>query len=325
MWFDLSKKVNWLVALMGCCFLSIFFVTLIANYFNIKIYHDSPWGIIKTFTVLFFLPGYVGYKSMFILGYVKEQSTLNIYAENFWGFSPITIFLPAMMGGFFANNIYKEIENKSNKQTYHEQLQYNYAPPPQSNSIQNVNIDETQSSSIPVATSATQQKEEADQKKAKAILMAHPDVLEIGSSQEFRDWINNQPHKLKREYENLYKNGGTSTQIISMLDKYKSYLANKQIKADHALQVELTKQIEIDTQNQNQSIASQNQNAEQAHFNAIFTAHPDAGAIVESQEFQYWINSQTKGWRDYYNNILINGTSDQVIRMINDYKKGINH
>ena len=51
---------------------------------------------------------------MFIFGYVKDQSTLNIYAENFWGFSPITIFLPAMVGGFFANDIYKEIKNKSN-------------------------------------------------------------------------------------------------------------------------------------------------------------------------------------------------------------------
>lgn len=130
MWFDLSKKVNWLVALMGCCFLSIFFVTLIANYFNIKIYHDSPWGIIKTFTVLFFLPGYVGYKSMFLFGYVKEQSTLNIYAENFWGFSPITIFLPAFAGGVFANNLYKEIKNKSNEQIYYEQPQYNSAPQP---------------------------------------------------------------------------------------------------------------------------------------------------------------------------------------------------
>ena len=119
MWFDLSKKVNWLVALIASCFLSIFFVTLIANYFNIKIYHDSLWGVIKTLIVLFFLPAYVGYKSMFIFGYVNEQSEVNIYAENFWGFSPITMFLPAMMGGMFAGSIYKEIKNKSN-----EQIQY---------------------------------------------------------------------------------------------------------------------------------------------------------------------------------------------------------
>lgn len=79
------------------------------------------------------------------------------------------------------------------------------------------------------------------------------------------------------------------------------------------------------TQQKQQNSTQTQAELEQAHFNAIFSAHPDAGSIVESQEFQYWVNSQTKGWRDYYNNTLNSGTSDQVIRMLNDYKKGINH
>lgn len=130
MWLDLSRKIHWLVILVGSCFLSIFFITLIANYFNIKIYHDSAWGVIKTFIVLFFIPAYVGYKSMFIFGYVKEQSAVNIYAENFWGFSPITMLLPAMMGGFFANSIYKEIKNKPDEPSHYEQPQYSYTSQP---------------------------------------------------------------------------------------------------------------------------------------------------------------------------------------------------
>ncbi|ENX01020.1 hypothetical protein F899_01653 [Acinetobacter sp. CIP 101934] len=115
---------------MGSCFFCIFFITLIANYFEIKIYHDSLWGIIKTFTILFFLPMYVAYKAMFIFGYIKEQSEINIYSETFWGILVITQWIPATMGWVCANNLYKEIKNKSAEQTYHEQPQYYYAPQP---------------------------------------------------------------------------------------------------------------------------------------------------------------------------------------------------
>lgn len=130
MWLDLSKKIHWIVTVMGSCFFCIFFITLIANYFEIKIYHDSLWGIIKTFTILFFLPMYVAYKAMFIFGYIKEQSEINIYSETFWGILVITQWIPATMGWVCANNLYKEIKNKSAEQTYHEQPQYYYAPQP---------------------------------------------------------------------------------------------------------------------------------------------------------------------------------------------------
>nr|WP_314137617.1 hypothetical protein [Acinetobacter lwoffii] len=123
MWLDLSKKIHWIVTVMGSCFLCIFFITLIANYFEIKIYHDSLWGIIKGFTILFFLPMYIAYKAMFIFGYVKEQSEINIYSETFWGILVITQWMPATMGWVCANNLYKEISIKKTEQAYYEQSQ----------------------------------------------------------------------------------------------------------------------------------------------------------------------------------------------------------
>ena len=259
MWFDLSKKVHWLVALMGSCFLSIFFVTLIANYFNIKIYHDSLWGIIKTFTVLFFLPAYVGYKSMFIFGYVKDQSTLNIYAENFWGFSPITIFLPAMVGGFFANDIYKEIKNKSNEQTNYEQPQYNYVPQPSANEP-----------------------------------LTQEEVSILQDEQQPQIVNTQQPQEIP-------------TQVIEQ---------NPPIK-----QSPQTKPKEVYTPPQNNSVSPEYLAAEQAHFNKILAAHPDAIAIVESQAFKNWVNNQSASNQSYYNKVLNNGSATQVINMFNQYKK----
>lgn len=63
---------------------------------------------------------------------------------------------------------------------------------------------------------------------------------------------------------------------------------------------------------------------EKAHFKAIFSAHPDAGTIVESQDFKNWMNNQSSDFRKYYNYVMDKGSATQVINMLNDYKSGIN-
>lgn len=63
--------------------------------------------------------------------------------------------------------------------------------------------------------------------------------------------------------------------------------------------------------------------AEKAHFNAIFSAHPDAESIVQSQSFKNWVNNQSASSQSYYNNVLNNGSATQVINMFSQYKKDL--
>jgi len=60
--------------------------------------------------------------------------------------------------------------------------------------------------------------------------------------------------------------------------------------------------------------------AEQAHFNEIFTAHPDAESIVESQEFGNWINKQPSFVQSAYETVLNQGNAAQVVELLGLYK-----
>lgn len=60
--------------------------------------------------------------------------------------------------------------------------------------------------------------------------------------------------------------------------------------------------------------------AEQAHFNEIFTAHPDAESIVESQEFGNWIGKQPSFVQSAYNTVLNQGNAAQVVELLGLYK-----
>ncbi|MFW1665770.1 zinc ribbon domain-containing protein [Acinetobacter ursingii] len=64
---------------------------------------------------------------------------------------------------------------------------------------------------------------------------------------------------------------------------------------------------------------------EKAHIDTILKAHPDAGAIVESQDFKNWVSNQSNEWNNYYKDVIDKGTSTQVIEMLDNYKRGINH
>ena len=62
--------------------------------------------------------------------------------------------------------------------------------------------------------------------------------------------------------------------------------------------------------------------AEQAHFNAIFTAHPDADSIIESKEFNNWLSNQPSITRNAYNTVLDNGSASDVVELLGLYKSG---
>lgn len=61
-------------------------------------------------------------------------------------------------------------------------------------------------------------------------------------------------------------------------------------------------------------------NAEQAHFTEIFTAHPDAESIVESKEFNDWMQTQPSIVKSAYETVLNQGSAPQVVELLGLYK-----
>ncbi len=62
--------------------------------------------------------------------------------------------------------------------------------------------------------------------------------------------------------------------------------------------------------------------AEQAHFNEIFKAHPDAESVVESKEFNDWKSAQPSFIQSAYDAVLNNGSAAQVVELLGLYKSG---
>jgi hypothetical protein len=60
--------------------------------------------------------------------------------------------------------------------------------------------------------------------------------------------------------------------------------------------------------------------AAEAHFNAINAKHPDVGSIVESTEFNRWVDAQPSFVRDAYKVVLEKGTATQVVEMLDTYR-----
>lgn len=60
--------------------------------------------------------------------------------------------------------------------------------------------------------------------------------------------------------------------------------------------------------------------AEQAHFTEIFTIHPDAESIVESKEFNDWMDAQPNIIQGAYETVLNSGTASQVVELLGLYK-----
>lgn len=59
----------------------------------------------------------------------------------------------------------------------------------------------------------------------------------------------------------------------------------------------------------------------QNHMNAIQQAHPDWMELRDSGKLQNWINAQTPMIRDTLNNVVKQGTTEQVIEMFDMFKK----
>lgn len=62
------------------------------------------------------------------------------------------------------------------------------------------------------------------------------------------------------------------------------------------------------------------ESAVEAHFQAIYTKHPDMDSIAESQELQAWIAGQPSFLQDGYRAVMQQGTAPQVIEMLDLFK-----
>lgn len=59
------------------------------------------------------------------------------------------------------------------------------------------------------------------------------------------------------------------------------------------------------------------------HFDAIYQAHPDANRMMESPEFEAWLQGQTVGKQDDIVRILREGTATEVIYVFNNFKQDL--
>lgn len=62
------------------------------------------------------------------------------------------------------------------------------------------------------------------------------------------------------------------------------------------------------------------QTAAEAHYNAIYEAHPDADSIAQSQELAKWIESQPTFVRDSMSAVMQQGSTEQVIELLSAFK-----
>lgn len=62
------------------------------------------------------------------------------------------------------------------------------------------------------------------------------------------------------------------------------------------------------------------QTAVEAHYNAIYEAHPDADSVAQSQELTEWINSQPTFVRGSMAAVMQEGNTEQVIELLDAFK-----
>ena len=70
--------------------------------------------------------------------------------------------------------------------------------------------------------------------------------------------------------------------------------------------------------------AREQESAAEAHMRTIYEAHTDADSIVESGEFNTWKASQPTYVQAALDGVLAQGTAEQVVELLNNYKQSTN-
>lgn len=59
------------------------------------------------------------------------------------------------------------------------------------------------------------------------------------------------------------------------------------------------------------------------HYTAIYSAHPDADAVVQSDEMKAFLDKQPSFVRDQYQAVLERGSTEQVVELLDAFKKEV--
>lgn len=63
------------------------------------------------------------------------------------------------------------------------------------------------------------------------------------------------------------------------------------------------------------------QSETEAHYQAIYAAHPDADSLVESQELAAWLQAQPTFAQAAYQQVLNNGSAEQIVELFDTFKQ----
>ena len=63
--------------------------------------------------------------------------------------------------------------------------------------------------------------------------------------------------------------------------------------------------------------------AEAVYYDAIFQVHPDANSVMESPEFEAWLQGQPVEKKDEVMRILMEGTAAEVIQVFSNFKQDL--
>lgn len=87
------------------------------------------------------------------------------------------------------------------------------------------------------------------------------------------------------------------------------------------LKAELKAELQAEVAREMAPLRQQRQaTAEEAHANAIYTAHPDADSIAQSAEFEAWLKAMPSYAQQAARGVLDGGETSQVIELFNDYR-----
>lgn len=123
---------------------------------------------------------------------------------------------------------------------------------------------------------------------------------------------------------------GDNTDVIAMFGDFSEEAIAKgvdallEVRVPGAIQAAIDKALQPFQQQQQLQQAQLAKSAEQQHFDAIASVHPDFESIADSQEFQNWKDAQPGILQGAYDQILSRGTSVEINELLTLYKQANN-
>lgn len=123
---------------------------------------------------------------------------------------------------------------------------------------------------------------------------------------------------------------GGNTDVIAMFGDFSEEAIAKgvdallELRVPGAIQAAIDKALQPFQQQQQLQQAQLAKSAEQQHFDAIASVHPDFESVAESQEFQNWKDAQPSILQGAYNNVLSRGTATEINELLTLYKQANN-